>query len=196
MSKSRQKTLCERAFKGTPFQLPELVRRATLKKCSAEAANLTEQDSDGGVSNVLEMNQLLALRAELESKMKKEVRLGAKKGIATIRSRFSRNFADASDDPTQFDGWVRPENEDDDSSDDDVETVVDPARPASRSVSIDRVFCPVIQASGVKCVANYKYGHGKSMQKHVFTHCPDGRAVEGAMLWEQFLRDGKVSVSE
>jgi hypothetical protein len=37
--------------------------------------------------------------------MDKKVLLGSKKGITTIQSRYSRNLAEASDDPTQFDGW-------------------------------------------------------------------------------------------
>ena len=198
--------MLETGIQGAPFELPPLVRRTILKKRSAVVAGLAERtdgdddhsDDDNHSDNgVVDIMTLYARRAELESQMDKKVLLGSKKGISTIRSRYARNFADASDDPTQFDGWVRPELEEDDSSDDDVENenptpAVGHAQPAPRTVSFDRVFCPVLQASGVPCVANYKHGHGKSMEKHVLSHCPDGRAAEGALLWAQFVRDGKV----
>jgi len=141
---------------------------------------------------VMPMERLRLVRAEIESRMDKGVLLRSKKGVTTTRSRFSRNFADASDYPSQFDGWLRL-HDDDDSSDDEDEKEDDVSAAAAaaasggegpvRAVIIDRHFCPVIQASGQPCKANYKHIHGKSMQKHVLTHCPDGRADDGALLW-------------
>ena len=189
--------------------LPELVRRSILKKRSAAAAELAEQagDLDDDVLDDVvppEMTtmQLRELRVDLESRMDKKVQLGSKKGITTIRSRYARNFSDASDDPTQFDGWVRPDDEDDvsdDEEDEKLQGAVDATAATAaaavgplRIVSVDRVFCPVLQASGLPCKANYKHVQGKSMKKHVLTHCPDGCAAEGALLWAQFIRDGEV----
>lgn len=202
--------MLEAGIQGAPFQLPLLVRRTTLKKRSSVEANLAEQPSDDHDHDaddvemehpVMSSTQLRAVHADLESRMDKKVLLNPKKGVTTIRSRHARNLADASDDPSQFDGWIRPENEEDDSSDEDEEddtapavataAAAVPARPATR-VSYDRVFCPVRQAGGAPCVANYKHGNGKSMQKHVYSHFPDGHATEAAQRWAQFVRDGKV----
>ena len=190
--------MLQAGIQGTPFKLPDLVRRASLKKRSAMAADLAEQPSDGDDEHpdvLMTTEELVALRAYLESRMDKKVLSGSKKGITTVRSRYARNLADASDDPTQFDDWTRPENEEDDSSDDeaDDENLLAAAGVGQprQVISLDRVFCPVIQ-SGKPCKANYKHGNGKSMEKHVLTHCPDGHAVEGQRLWSQFVRDGKV----
>ena len=203
--------ILQAGIQGAPFMLPVLARRSTVKKRSAAAADLDERpDSAAGADEVFDdaaalaptdmtMMRLRELRADLESRMNKNILLGSKKGVTSIRSRYSRNLADASDDPTQFDHWVRPDDESDSSDEDQKDDEMGDATAAAaastgppRRVSIDRQFCPVLQASGSQCKANYKHLHGKSMKKHALTHCPDGFAAEGSLLWTQFVRDGKV----